>query len=352
MKRLLFFATLALLCWSGLRTSGAATPQDRDSAQAEPSEDFRRSFSRARALMGSGAYDEAIKEFKRASSLRHDQCPECLQMIGQNYFEMRKFKEAAAAYRQAADFKPPNESELYNTIGVALYLADDKKVLDEAAAALRRSIELADGRVGNAYFNLGHVLIKAGKVDEGVEALKKHLELNPNADNAAEARALIAKPLIPTTTTTKKANDKAALPANVTTKTSEVALDKFRGKVVLLDFWATWCGPCRAEMPVVKEIWKKYNGENFALIGISLDKNQNSLQAYIQQQGISWLQYYDGNGWNNSVARQYGVHSIPHSILVDHKGKIQAVGLRGTALDRKIEQLLEDVPKAAASRSN
>jgi len=122
----------------------------------------------------------------------------------------------------------------------------------------------------------------------------------------------------------------------------ELSLEKLKGKVVLLDFWASWCGPCRAEMPQVKRIWKKYSGDQFVIIGINLDKTRQAFEAYLKEEEITWPQYFEGGGWNN-VTRLYNVQGIPHTVLIDQEGIIRAVGLRGGGLANKIEELLKKV---------
>jgi thiol-disulfide isomerase/thioredoxin len=132
----------------------------------------------------------------------------------------------------------------------------------------------------------------------------------------------------------------------------ELSLEKFKGKVVLLDFWAAWCGPCRIEMPEVKKIWKKYGGDQFVIVGVNLDSNRAAFEAYMKQEGLAWPQYYDGLGWSNKIARLYGVSGIPHTILIDREGIIRGVGLRGGGLSSKIGELLKKAEKKEPASTN
>ena len=115
-----------------------------------------------------------------------------------------------------------------------------------------------------------------------------------------------------------------------------------KGKVMLVDFWATWCGPCRAEMPNVIAAYQKYRPSGFDIIGISLDENQGAVVSFTASQGMTWPQYLDGKGWNNKLAKQYGVDSIPMSYLLDRNGIILGKGLRGRALDMAVNHALAD----------
>ncbi|MDH3197165.1 MAG: TlpA family protein disulfide reductase [Candidatus Krumholzibacteria bacterium] len=117
---------------------------------------------------------------------------------------------------------------------------------------------------------------------------------------------------------------------------------EFKGKVLLLDFWATWCGPCKVEMPNVKRVYEKYNKAGFEIVGISLDRSRNDLDAYIDKYDISWPQFFDGKYWQNDVAVQYGVRSIPATYLIDRKGKIRYKLLRGRQLELAVEKLLKE----------
>ncbi len=117
---------------------------------------------------------------------------------------------------------------------------------------------------------------------------------------------------------------------------------QYKGKVLLLDFWATWCRPCLAEMPNVKRVYEKYKSEGFEIVGISLDRSRASLDKYIEAQGISWPQYFDGKYWQNDLAMRYGVRSIPTTYLIDRHGKIRYKSLRGKQLENAISQLIAE----------
>jgi thiol-disulfide isomerase/thioredoxin len=118
-----------------------------------------------------------------------------------------------------------------------------------------------------------------------------------------------------------------------------VKLSDFRGKVLLIDFWASWCGPCRRENPHVVELYNHYNKKGFDILGVSLDRTREPWLAAIEKDGLLWHHVSDLQGWSNSAARLYGVSSIPHTVLLDKEGKILARNLRGEALTAKLREL-------------
>jgi peroxiredoxin len=121
----------------------------------------------------------------------------------------------------------------------------------------------------------------------------------------------------------------------------DLALTSLRGKVVLIDFWASWCGPCRKELPNVKRAYEKYKSKGFEILGVSLDKDRNAWLEAISKEGLTWPQVSDLKFWQSEACQIYAVQSIPYTVLVDKEGKIIATDLRGADLDKKLAEVLK-----------
>jgi thiol-disulfide isomerase/thioredoxin len=119
-----------------------------------------------------------------------------------------------------------------------------------------------------------------------------------------------------------------------------LSVSGLKGKVVLIDFWATWCPPCRAELPNLIKVYEAQRTNGFEIIGISLDSKRERLEDFLRAQKMTWPQYFEGQGWDNKLAKQYGVNSIPATYLLDREGKIIGKGLRGEALEAAVAKAL------------
>lgn len=125
------------------------------------------------------------------------------------------------------------------------------------------------------------------------------------------------------------------------TRDSIISLSSFKGKVVLIDFWASWCRPCRAANPSVVKLYRKYKDKGLVILAVSIDSKKQQWLNAIRQDKLNYVMLNDNAGWNSKTAEQYIVNEIPSNFLVDKEGKIVAVNEEGMQLDKKIQKLLQ-----------
>lgn len=119
-----------------------------------------------------------------------------------------------------------------------------------------------------------------------------------------------------------------------------VSIADYKGKYVLLEFWASWCGPCRAEIPNLINEYEKFKNKGFDILSVSLDDDKAKWKAAMEQHNMPWVQVSDLKGWKNDAARLYGVNAIPANFLIDPNGRIIAQNLRGETLGSKLQEIL------------
>lgn len=140
--------------------------------------------------------------------------------------------------------------------------------------------------------------------------------------------------------------ERVGKPLNISftsTTGEEISIEKMKGKVILVDFWATWCGPCVAEIPHVVETYNKLHKSGFEIVGISFDKkgDEDKLAKMTKEKGMPWPQYFDGEGWKNKFGTEFGIQGIPAMWIVNKKGELTYINGRAN-LEKKVEKLLAE----------
>ncbi len=131
----------------------------------------------------------------------------------------------------------------------------------------------------------------------------------------------------------------------------EIKLESLRGKVVLIDFWATWCAPCVAEMPNIRSVYEKYGKEGaFTVLGVSLDDDAKKVKRFVKKENVPWPHIVAGPAQSNEIAKKYFVEGIPATFLIDAEGKVIAKDLRGPALEQEVRRALRNVSPTLAHK--
>ena len=199
--------------------------------------------------------------------------------------------------------------------------------------------------LGLAYDKLG----KHTKADEAYKSLIEHPKYNKRSQ-VKKAKDILEMDIESRTGELPKPKSAGGQPSEWIGKPApafkvmdlngeELTLEKYHGQVVLLDFWATWCGPCIGELPYVKATYDKYKDKRFQIIGISWDSSKPTLEAFIKEQNLGWVHHFDPTG---KIANQYGVTGIPSTFLLDGEGIIRMTNLRGHELETAVGELVEE----------
>ena len=270
--------------------------------------------------------------------------------------DLEKLVEKSSAFI-ASHPKHKRVDEVYHLLGNALVqldrVEDGIKVFEELIDdyPYARYVELCLLELGLAYDKLG----EHDTADAAYEKLVNH----PKYGSRSQAK--FANQLLEQDKTTRKGElpkpsrarmnprdwiGHPALDFEATDLEGKaLSLERYRGQVVLLDFWATWCGPCITEMPNVKKTYETYKDQKFQIIGISLDRSMEPLKAYIEKEGLGWVHYWDTT---NKVSSRYRVQAIPSTFLIDGEGVIRKTNLRGAALKKAVAELVkENLAKSA-----
>ncbi len=194
--------------------------------------------------------------------------------------------------------------------------------------------QLILGEIARPYIESAIVSDKRDQAKAFVAQLKEDLASHPQAAQIEQIIGQLSANLY-----LPGVGDKMEI-AFTSTDGRDVDVSKMKNKVILLDFWATWCAPCVAEMPNVIKAYAEYKDKGFEVVGISLDEDKAALEGFIKENKMTWPQYFDGKGWGNEIAQRYGISSIPATFLVGKDGKIIASNLRGPDLEAKIKEAL------------
>jgi thiol-disulfide isomerase/thioredoxin/Tfp pilus assembly protein PilF len=316
MPRVKFYLCLAFLSLTASML--AVFGQESRTPEAES----RQLSQNGYAVLKSGQPKEALELFERANKLAKDGCLECYLGMTAAYTQLGNLSEALDSSNRALALatNDADQAKAHKLRGRALlcFLPVDEKRLRQAEQEFRAAAQLQP-KQAIYRCDLGIVLLRQKKDVEGKEQLQNCLALHPSPEVERSAQLLLADP--------RRAREIFAPEFVFTSLQGEsISLKELSGKVVVLDFWATWCPPCLESVPELNELTKKYPSEKLAVISISADENENQWKDFVAKKNMSWPQYRDADG---RVRRAFQVESFPTYLVIDGDGiiKQRIVGL-------------------------
>jgi peroxiredoxin/Tfp pilus assembly protein PilF len=283
--------------------------------------EYRQELAQADRALQDRDYEVAREHYALANDLARGRSVDALR--GLAWAELRlehpekSLENAQTALPLAAN--NAERGEIHNLMGAILFseYAADKTQTSKLVASIaefRAAIQLNAEHAG-AYFNLGTALLKDHEDEEGVKMLRKYLELAPDAANAAQVSRLISDPRL----------SRGELAPGFTlqdTKGQTISIDSLHGRVVLLDFWATWCGPCIASLPEIRKLARQFPGDQFVLIGVNEDEDAEAWRKFLVKEDMPWPQSRDQN-WD--LFHSFGLAPerkivVPAYVVIDRDG--------------------------------
>lgn len=321
-------------------TFGASSPEPLVSASRAQggAADYRSELVRARKLLASGRAKDSIEVFEAANKLVGKKSAECFLGLSLAHLRIGKFKDAHKHAQKAVEYAKTSHEQAEGRyfMGTALMGLDkgDGKKIAEGVPELRQAIEIEPENSTYRY-QLGVALLRLRDDDAGIQQLERFLELAPDSSEADKVRGFIEYPL-------RAHPDYAPEFEIVTASGRKVSLVNQRGRVLLLDFWATWCPPCVESVPWLKRLHQEFSDDPFTLLGVSLDQDEADWTTFVQEKEMSWEQYYDGE---NRITPEFlpPEFAIPTYVVIDGRGLIRGVfiGDDRTSL-RRLEATVED----------
>ena len=308
---------------------------------------FKKALEQAKGFRQSTM--EQLDNWKHANKVAQGQCAECLRQVILLQMRTYAWKDAvnSALALEKLDTTPRERTFAKAERGEALMHYDQgnpkPEVLAQAEAAFHDVLAAAP-KERNIVFEEGRALAKLGRMDEAKAMFERYVDLVPASDGMrARAEHFAEDPHLATLT--------MAPPFRlVTSQGEELQLDDMHGKVVLLDFWATWCGPCKETLPAVASIARDYaNDPMLVVISVSSDSSRETWSSFVQKNNMTWPQYLDAN---RALGLAYGVNGIPHFFTIDTNGtlKTEQVG-SGADVRGVVDKLMKKAHKADAARA-
>jgi thiol-disulfide isomerase/thioredoxin len=334
-SRILLVSALVAVIVSTVPPLFAQGPPKADTpTNAKAQKTYQEALGYLRKRMIQAAFDE----FKKADKQDGGTCWPCQKQIIKYGLELRDWKAAeAAAQEMVAEAQGDRELALAHfQVGIVVWNEAQEKHKDDLYARIHDEMTkalAANANFPSAIFTDGQALAHLRQDDAAKAQFERFAKLVKEDDpNHQRALRYIADPNL--------ARARMAPAFAVTTLDGQrISLDDLSGKVVLLDFWATWCGPCREALPHVREIAKKFNGQPLVILSVSLDDDEQKWKDFVAKNEMTWLNYRDG-GFTGPVSKRFAVEAIPHTFTIDADGVLQDEHIGDASVEGKLKKLL------------
>ena len=324
----------------------AALAQTPTSGPLDPK--AQKTYSEGVEALRTHRYFEALDKFKKANKQDGGHCSECLQRVVTLAMQLDDFKAADSASRDllALAHTPGEIAEAHHQRGVLLLQQGTAKKKNELLAEADQEFKTvlsADPKHRRALYSDGLALARLKQDDNAKAMFQQVAELSAEGTlDRSRALRFVSRPEL--------ARERMAPAFAFTAENgSRISMDELQGKVVLLDFWATWCGPCREALPHLKRIAQKFSGEPLVIVSVSLDQDEQKWKGFIAKNEMSWFQYRDG-GFEGPLARLFSVNAIPHSFTIDADGVLQDERVGDASIEGKLKKLVAQARQLQESR--
>jgi thiol-disulfide isomerase/thioredoxin len=309
----------------------------QERADGPTDEKAKKTYREAQDYLRQRKLESALDAFKKADKQDGGHCRSCRQQMIKLGSELQDWKVAeAAAQEEIAEAKGDDLALAHYDFGMIIMkqalMKNKKELFSRVHDEMTKALE-AQPRFPQALFVDGRVLAHMDQDDAAKAQFQKYVAMRPESDPQRE-RALryISQPEL--------ARARMAPAFAVTTLDGQhISMDQLKGKVVLLDFWATWCGPCREALPHMKKIAKNFEGQPLVILSISLDTDEQKWKDFIEKNGMNWMHYRDG-GFEGPISKMFNVEAIPHTFTIDPDGVLQDERIGDASIEGKLKKLV------------
>ena len=317
----------------------SATDASQAPKPGEPTDPkARKTYQDAKEWEQRRAYASAVESFLKANQQDGGHCTLCMRRAYELSVQIADYKNAEAASRQmlVAAATPAGQAAAHYLLGVALQkqgMSEKKdKFFEESCGEFKAALG-AQSQFTVAHYSLGVSLARLKQDDAARQEFSTYLAQD-NKDPALHERAERYVENI------NLARARMAPAFSLTTLDEQkISMDGLAGKVVLIDFWATWCGPCREALPHMQKIVQKFSGQPLVVLSISLDKDDGKWREFVAKNNMTWLQYRDG-GFDGSIAKMFGVSAIPATFSIDADGVLEDQHVGDADIEGKLKKMI------------